>query len=130
MVDASLRIGGMVTTHRFAILSNHMKSLGAFDFGNRGLCVAMVGSHFKVMGTHRYKDKTFILLLHLPDGDAWKLFQHIRVNIEEDIKMQCIQQLEEKCGEPAIPELAEEEWLERCAHPVGMNDQGELFPLE
>ena len=29
--DASHRIGGMVTTHRFTILSNHMADLAAFD---------------------------------------------------------------------------------------------------
>ncbi|MDR1491078.1 MAG: hypothetical protein LBS65_11520 [Desulfovibrio sp.] len=129
-VDASRRIGGMATTHRFAILSNHMKSLEDFDFENRGLCVAMGGSYFKVVETHTYKDKTFILLLHLPDGDAWRIFPHVRVNIENTLKGECIQRLEEKCGEPVIPELAAEEWLGRCAHPVGMDEQGEYFPLE
>jgi hypothetical protein len=129
MVDTSMRIGGMVTTHRFAVLSNHMKSLEAFDLENRGLCVAMSGSYFKVMGTHTYQDKTFILLLHLPDGDAWSVFQHVRVN-EDTVKIEYIEHLEEKCDAAAIPELAAEEWLERCAHPVGLDDQGAFFPLE
>jgi hypothetical protein len=130
IIDASQRIGGMATTHRFAILSNHMKSLEDFDLENRGLCVAIMGSYFKVLGIHQYKGKTFILLLHLPDDDAWKIFPRIRVNIEDTLKEDCIRALEEKCGEPSIPELAEEEWLDRCAHPLGMDEQGEFFPLE
>jgi hypothetical protein len=130
IVDASQRIGGMATTHRFAILSNHMKSLEAFDFENRGLCVANMDSYFKVMGTHSARGKTFILLLHLPEGDAWKVFQHIRVNLEDTMKAESIERLEEKLDEAVIAELADEEWLERCAHPVGMDNQGEFFPLE
>jgi hypothetical protein len=130
MVDTSRRIGGMSTTHRFAILSNHMKSLEDFDSGNFGLFVANTGSYFKVMGTHRYKGKTFILLLHLPDDDAWKVFRHIQVNLEETMKAESIERLEERCSEQVIPELDNEEWLARCAHPLGMDAQGEFFPLE
>jgi hypothetical protein len=131
VVDASRRIGGMSATHRFAILSNHMKSLEAFDFGNRGWCVVNMGSCFKVMGTHSARGKTFILLLHLPEeGDAWQVFQHIRVNLEDTMKAASIERLEERLDEAVIPELDDEEWRDRCAHPVGMDDQGEFFPLE
>jgi hypothetical protein len=129
IIDASQRIGGMATTHRFAILSNHMKSLEVFDLENRGLCVAMSGSRFKVLGTHQHNGKTFILLLHLPDGDEWKAFRYIRVDIDDTIKNECVQRLEEKCGEPVIPELAGEEWLERCEDPIGLDDSGEFFHL-
>ena len=60
-VDASRRVGGMVTTHRFAILSNHMADFTQFERDtNWGLCVAQRESHFKVMDVYEYNGKTQI----------------------------------------------------------------------
>ena len=48
--DASHRVCGMVTSHRFMILSNHMADLASFEQGtNWGLCVAQKGAHFLVL---------------------------------------------------------------------------------
>ena len=30
----------------------------------------------------------------------------------------------------SFPELATEEWLARCSSPLGMDDEGNLFPIE
>jgi hypothetical protein len=74
--DASCRVGGMITTHRFGILSNHMKDLRTFEHDtNWGLCVAQSGARFKVLGTHVHNGKTLILLLHLPDDESWELIR-------------------------------------------------------
>lgn len=76
--DASCRVMGMVTSHRYAIISNHMADLSAFEHGtNWGLRTAQSESHFKVLGQHKFADKTMIVLLHLPDDDQWKLFQNL-----------------------------------------------------
>ena len=57
-VDATRRIGGMVTTHRFAILSNHMANLSKFEHGtNWGLCVAAPESRFKIIDVYEYDGK-------------------------------------------------------------------------
>ena len=130
-VDASHRVMGMVTTHRFAILSNHMASFENFEHGtNWGLCVAQRDSHFKVLAKHDYCGKTLILLLHLPDDEDWKMFQNVKINIEDDMIATSIERFENKCNLEAIPELATKEWLDRCSFPIGMDDKGDFFELE
>ena len=129
-VDASCRVGGMITTHRFAILSNHMASLESFEHGtNWGLYVAQRDSHFKVMAIHEYSKKTLILLLHLPDDENWKMFCNTQISIEDEIVSTSIDRFEKKCKLDAIPELTTDEWLKRCSFPIGMDDKGNLFEL-
>lgn len=73
-VDASHRVMGMITTHRYSILSNHMRDLRPFEHGtNWGLSVAPRDAHFKVLDVYTYGNKTQILLLHLPEDENWKL---------------------------------------------------------
>lgn len=129
--DASARVMGMVTTHRFAILSNHMGDLSAFEHGtNWGLHVANKGSRFKVLDICRYQGKTQILLLHLPDDHRWKLFEKATFSLEEDLIKSCRQRFENKCCLPPVPELATPEWKARCADPIGMDAAGVRFSLD
>ena len=130
-VDASHRVMGMMTTHRFGILSNHMANFEHFEHGtNWGLCVSKRDSHFKVLAVHEYCGKTLILLLHLPDDEDWKLFQNVNISIESEITSSSIERFESKCNLEVIPELATEQWLERCSFPIGMTDKGDFFDLE
>lgn len=129
--DASCRVMGMKTTHRYAIMSNHMTDLSSFEHGtNWGLFVAQHGAHFKVMDIYEYDGKTMILLLHLPDDDRWKIFIDTHINIDDQLIEDCRNRFRNKCNEEVIPELATEEWLARCAAPLGMDDEGNLFPIE
>jgi len=130
-VDASHRVMGMITTHRFGILSNHMAKFEEYEDGmNWGLCVANRDSHFKVLAVHEYSGKTLIVLLHLPNDDDWKIFQKIRSNIEDDMASSAIERFENKCNLEPIPELTTERWLERCSFPIGVSDEGKYFELE
>lgn len=130
-VDASHRVMGMITTHRYGILSNHMANLESFEHGtNWGLCVANRDSRFKVLTVHKYCGKTLILLLHLPDDEDWKLFQNVWINIEDDLISTSIKRFENKCDLEAVPELTTDEWLQRCSFPLGMDDGGNFFELE
>ena len=129
--DASNRVMGMVTTHRYGILSNHMADLSQFDHGpNWGLHVSKSGSRFKVLENYECKGKTLILLLHLPDDETWKLFEKIKINIDDDITASSIERFEEKCLKDPIPELATIDWLQRCQFPVGMDEGGNWFAVE
>ena len=129
-VDTSHRVMGMITSHRYAILSNHMASFESMEQGtNWGLCVAKRDSRFKVLAVHEYCGKTLILLLHLPNED-WKMFVNVNINIEDEIIATSIERFEQKCNLEAIPELTTKEWLARCSFPIGMNDNGEFFELE
>lgn len=129
--DASDRVMGMVTTHRYLILSNHMANLSAMEKGkNWGLHVAKTDSHFKVLGTHVYKGKTAIVLLHLPYDETWRVYKNYSFSMDETVYKMAIDRFEKKCEMPPIAELSTPEWLERCAFPLGMSDDGTLWALE
>jgi hypothetical protein len=130
--EASHRVGGMVTSHRFAILSNHMKIFDNFEYGiNMGLCLANRDSRFKVLSVYEYRGKTLILLLHLPDDESWKVFIDIEsVNIDEEIISASKKIFEDTCCSAVVSELASEEWLKRCSFPIGMSDEEDFFELD
>ncbi|MCL1926475.1 MAG: hypothetical protein FWF95_04995 [Syntrophorhabdaceae bacterium] len=130
-VDASCRVMGMVTTHRFAILSNHMFDFRPYEHGtNWGLYVAKRDSHFKVLATHEYDGKTLIILLHLPDNEDWKMFVGIEISIDEELVASSIKRFESKCNLDPIFELRSDIWLRRCLFPIGMDNEGNLYELE
>ena len=129
--DASNRVMGMITTHRYGILSNHMANLTEFEHGtNWGLHVAKSGSRFKVLNNFEYNGKRLILLLHLPEDDSWKIFREIEINIDEELVENCIERFKNKCEEEPITELAKEDWLDRCSFPIGMDEDGNIFDVE
>ena len=130
--DATSRFMGMVTTHRFVILSNHMTDLSQFMEQNTrwGLCVANRDSHFKVLGQSTYRGKTGIFLLHLPDDVSWKLWLTAEFSMDRQLYDMAVQRFTAKCSQLPVPELSTDAWLDRCAFPVGMSDEGEFWPLE
>ena len=129
--DASSRVMGMVTSHRYAILSNHMTDLGPYEEGtNWGLFVARRNAHFKVLDVYEYRGRTQILLLHLPDDSRWKLFKNLKINLEDQMIEDCRKRFENKSVQEPIPELATKDWLKRCSFPLGMTEQGELFDVD
>lgn len=130
-VDASSRFMGMVTTHRFIILSNHMVDLDKLAPDKHwGLHTAQRDSRFKVLGTVVRDGLTGIVLLHLPGEGLWKAFMDRESSLEQQMFEKAAERFAVKCRAETVPELAEAEWLDRCAFPVGMNDAGELWPLE
>lgn len=128
--DASARVMGMKTTHRFAILSNHFRDLTEYEHDtNWGLFVGQSSSHFLVLDNYEYHGKTQILLLHLPNDKRWKLFQNVKINILDDVIKDSRKRFENKCDEAVIPELATQEWIDRCSAPLGMDEKGNLFDV-
>ncbi|MDO5475872.1 MAG: DUF4357 domain-containing protein [Eubacteriales bacterium] len=129
--DASSRIMGMKTNHRITILSNHMADCRDLE-GNTGwgLFIANHGAHYKVLDVYKYRGKTQILLLHLPDDERWKLFKTIVLSLEENLIADSRKRFENKCMLEVVPELSTENWLSRCSHPIGMDDHGNLYDIE
>lgn len=125
-VDASNRIGGMITTHRYLILSGYMADFSGFEKGTDwGLHVAKKDSRFKVVDIYTVGDKTQILLLQLPEG-----FEGVFVNrteVEEEFIERERKNFEEDLKKDVIEDLAEDLWLKRCEFPLGMSDEGEFF---
>ena len=119
-VDVSKRKGGMVTTHCFAIFSNHMAVLSEYDHGtNWGLCVVAPESRFQVVDVYECDGKTQIAFLHLLNDERWRIFANTEFKIPgfnvEDIRAR----FEIYCSQEPIPELVAKEWLECCPYPVG-----------
>ncbi len=128
--DASIRFMGMVTTHRYVILSNHMANLSAFEHGtNWGLHVANKDSHFKVLGVHSCGGKTGIFLLHLPNDESWKAWQTVVFDLDEKLYRMATERFDAKCSAPPVPELTTTEWLVRGSFPVGIVNSVNLWPL-
>lgn len=129
--DASSRIGGVGTSHRYVILSNHMVNYGYFakDAAWQHYAAAR-DSRFKVLGTHMCQGKTAIILLHLPDSEAWKLFRNVEVDVDAQYLADSIRYFEQCCAQQPISEMMDEEWLSRCAFPLGMDEQGHLWELD
>jgi hypothetical protein len=127
--DASLRRGGMVTTHRLVILSNHYANMKAYEHDTHwGLCVLEAGSYFKVLDTWTQVDKTQIILLHLPEK-GWEVFDSVATDMDQEL-VKIIRAGFEHCLElPPVPELTTQTWLNRCHYPIGMSEDGEYFPL-
>jgi len=130
--DVSYKIGGMVTSHRYFILSNYMKDFSAFDKESKwGLCVATPNARYKVLGTYSIGGKTAIFLLHLPeDGDLWKIVKESSILLETVLLKKAVLQFKYTYNLPSVPELTTEEWLNRCAKPLGIDDNGDFFALE
>ena len=127
--DVSCRVGGIITTHRYAILSNHFVNFSEFEHGtNWGLFVCKRNSFFKVLDIHKINGKTQISLLHLDDN--WRLFENNCSNVEEDIIKMCRERFKNKYNMPPIPELATKTWLERLIYPIGINHQNEYISLD
>jgi hypothetical protein len=126
--DASRKWGGMVTSHRFAILSRNF--IDADKLGhetNWGLCILPRDSRFRVLDIYCRKGKTQITLLHLQDQS--ELPQDIMETIDKKGVAYARKRFDECLAVPPVPELATEEWLKRCQFPLGMTDEGKFFPL-
>lgn len=129
--DATIRFGGMATSHRYVILSNHMASFAALEEGTDwGLHVANKDAHFKVLGKVEYKGKTGIFLLHLPDDERWKAYLTMEFSVDKILYEKAVLRFQAKALDAPIPALTTREWLERCRFPVGMRDDGQFWPLE
>lgn len=125
-VDASSRIGGMVTSHRYLILSQFMADFSRFeDKTNWGIHVAKNGSKFKVLDIFEHDGKTQILLLQLPDG--FKGVFDNRTNIEESVIKRERENFKKDIKRDIITDLADEVWLQRVSFPIGMSDEGEFY---
>lgn len=127
--DASWRNGGMVTSHRYAILSNHMADFSVLsgEEDTRGLVVAKLNSRFRVLKIYKSASgETMILLLHLPDDGSWPVFAQSTFSVFDDIIDDSIDRFENRLIEPPVEELTDEDWLLRCADPIGFCADGSL----
>ena len=128
-VDMTDKIGQMTTSHRYAILSNHVSNLSEFEDGtNWGLHAASRNSIFKILDIYKFKGKTQILLLHLING-----FEELFIDNDtiDDIEVEMAREIfEESFEEDIIEEVNTSNWLNRCNFPLGLDTEGNLWEIE
>ena len=131
-VAASARIrGGLVQSHRYMIVSDHMKLSGSEPCGaNWGMYTADKNSRFKVIDVYHFKNSTMILLYHLPEDDSWKSFEGELNSDEKKFAEYCRGIFQSFCAQRATQELLVRDWIEICSSPIGMDDDGVLYPVE
>ena len=128
-VDMTNKIGQMTTSHRYAIISNHVGNLSQFEHGtNWGLHTAASGSKFKVLDVFTFKEKTQILLLHLIDN--LEDFFVDNDTIDEECVAWARNIFVESFEKEVIEEVNTDEWLERCSFPIGMDNDGNIWDLD
>ena len=125
-VDATDKIGGISTTHRYLILSNGMADLSQFEKGTDwGIHTANVNSKFKVLDIYRKHGKTQIFLLQLPEGfeEVFTLSNNLinqRIEYSRKLFDSCL-------SKAIIEEVNSHDWLERVSFPLGMDENGNFF---
>lgn len=128
-VDMTNRIGQMTTSHRYAIITNHVADFSQFEHGtNWGLHTAATNSKFKVLDVYTYKGKTQILLIHLIDNLEDFFKDNNTIDSEYVDKARRI--FEESFEKEIIEEVNSDEWLDRCSFPIGLDNEGNLWDLE
>ena len=128
-VDMTNKIGQMTTSHRYAIISNHVANFSQFEHGtNWSLHITASNSKFKVLDIYEFNGKTQILLLHLIDN--LEEFFADNDTIDKDYVDLARKIFEESFEKEIIPEVNTEEWLERCSFPIGMDNEGNLWDLD
>lgn len=125
-VDMTNKIGQMTTSHRYAIISNHVANFSQFEDGtNWNLHTAAPNSKFKVLDVYEFNGKTQILLLHLIENLEDFFFDDDTIDGEYvDIARKIF---EDSFKKEKIEEVNTPEWLERCSFPIGMDNDGNLW---
>ena len=126
-VEATSRVGGMRTSHRIAILSNHMADLSDLTDEDWALAAASPGSRFQVVDVFEHAGKTQITLLHLPDDE---LFPGAELSVVDGLVPGIRERFAAKCCREPIPEVSSDEWLARVHDPAGLDDGGNPYPVE
>ena len=131
-IYASSHNGGMVTSHRFTILSNHMADISAINGKENpgGIAAAECDAYFQVLKIYKsISGETMILLLHLPDDGSWQAFMDANLPPFDNMIDDCIDRFANELIEPPVKELTTAEWFECCAVPIGINENCSFVEL-
>ena len=116
--DSSKLRGGPNGNVRYLILSNQGRDLSVVDENARkwGLVVFQNGTIFNVLDTYTQNGVTQILLTTESKSDS-DLIEAARNDFEALLT------------EPPVPELTAVDWTGRVTNPLGLDDNGNPFPL-
>lgn len=142
-IDVTTKLLRPTTKTRFLIASAHAAPLCEIDDLCRqnpnvkkwGMNVLHPNSYFKVMDVYKVGNVTQVFLLHIPPTAAILVgrsemvmkFINEATGSEHTLIGMARKSLDEKVTMDVHPRSLDKEWVERTAHPVGLDD--ELHPL-
>jgi hypothetical protein len=142
-LDVTTKLYKPTTKTRFLIASAHAAMFCEIDEMVRdnpnvkkwNLCVLHFNSYFKVMDVFTYEGVTQVFLLHIPKSAAIVLgsneapinFIDEATGQEKTLIETARQSLKEKMKMEVHPRSLDKDWIERTAHPVGLDE--EFYPL-
>ncbi|WP_340111007.1 hypothetical protein [Maribellus mangrovi] len=134
-VDVSSFAGRLAKNCRFIFATNKAAPLYQFnpDTERWKLHTINANSYFKVLDIYQKVDKIQFLLIHIPaKGIDFFKKAVIRINgeaIEREIIQKSRISFDQKMELDVIPELEEQEWINRTSFPIGLDNRNDLFPL-
>lgn len=127
--DASYKLGGFAARHRFLIISSHAKCLDEITPQPWGLCIWQRDSFFKVIDRTQRQELAQITLLEIPP-ELITIFSEEDLNaLEQSFAEQARQTFENSLTAEPVPELNTDEWRQRLVYPIGIDAEGNPFPL-
>lgn len=128
--DVSSFAEGMRHNLRFSIASNKAVAMGTInpEVAKYGFCLISAPAYFRVLDVYAVGDKTQVLLLHFA-AEHLDVMRRLRTSKDQEIIDAGRRSLDAKLRMPPSEVLHEPFWLQRTAHPIGMGDDGALFPV-
>lgn len=134
-VDVSGLAGKLTKNCRFIFASSKAAPLYQMNPNTEKwkLHAINANSYFKVLDIYKKGDKTQVFLLHLP-ANGIDFFRNMVLmlkgdNLEEQIIEKSRISLDQKMEMQVIPELEEQDWVQRTNFPIGLNTSGNFFSL-
>lgn len=127
--DCTSLISGLTKNVRYSIFSNNAHYIGELKDSKAPLVhVLDRDSVFKVLDVYKKDNKTLITLLHIP-FEYINIFKKISNNLDEMVIKQARKRFEDCLNGDVVNEL-DDEWYKRISFPLGMTEDGKMFPLE
>ena len=134
-VDVSDFAGRLTKSCRFIFATNKAAPLYQINPNTEKwkLHTINLNSYFKVLDIYNKDGKVQFLLLHIP-AKAVDFFKNSILNlggqsVEEQIVKKARMSFDKKMEADIIPELEEQEWINRTDFPIGLDNKNNFFPL-
>jgi hypothetical protein len=127
--DASYKIGGFIAPDRFLIFSSNARIFDKASPQAWGHCVWPTGRCFRIIDKITHQNKSQITLLEIPDEILRFFYQRELGKLEQYFVKQARKIFDENVNADPIPELNTEDWRQKVVSPIGINHQGDYFPL-
>lgn len=134
-VDVSNFAGKLTKNCRFIFATNKAAPLYQInpDTEKWKLHTINANSYFKVLDIYQKEGKTQFFLLHIPargiDFYRNTVLKLGGDNLEQQIIQKSRISFDQKMGIAIVPELEEQEWINRTNFPIGLDNKNNPFPL-